>query len=217
MPPTTATSMPPSSAVTSKRRPSTNPTAASSAPSKSTAPASTGCTPTSAPATSPSANSKLSLLSLGTSNVLRVAGLTPRPAPHTIRLQREVSMHTRFNPTRREFLGSVAAFSIFPLEIENPHLILYNPNTFTVDDTQPAAQAVSISHGRFLAVGSNDDVLHLATAATKKLDLAGKTVLPGFNHAHSPPTSSGLDRVVPADCDLPSIASIQPALRARAA
>ena len=126
-------------------------------------------------------------------------------------------MHTRFNPTRREFLGSVAAFSMFPLEIEKPELILYNANIFTVDDTQPRAQAVAISHGRFLAVGSNDDVLHLATAATKKLDLAGKTVLPGFNDAHCHPASSGLDMVVTVDCDLPSIAAIQAALRERAA
>lgn len=98
-------------------------------------------------------------------------------------------MFTRFNPTRREFLGSVAAFSMFPLEIENPELILHNAKIFTVDDTQPRAQAVAISRGRFLAVGSNDDVLHLASAATKKLDLAGKTVLPGFNDAHCHPAA----------------------------
>src|SRR5260370_20749242 len=125
-------------------------------------------------------------------------------------------MHTR-NPTRREFLGSVAVFWMFPLEIEKPELTLYNANIFTVDDTQPRAQAVAISHGRFLAVGSNEDVLHLATSATKKLNLAGKTVLPGFNDAHCHPASSGLDMVVTVDCDLPSIAAIQAALRELAA
>src|SRR5260370_7436347 len=97
-------------------------------------------------------------------------------------------MHTR-NPTRREFLGSVAAFSMFPLEIEKPELILYNANIFTVDDTQPRAQAVAISHGRFLAVGSNEDVLHLSTSATRKLALPRKTLLPPFNNPPSPPPS----------------------------
>src|SRR6267143_550667 len=125
-------------------------------------------------------------------------------------------MHTR-NPTRREFLGSAAAFSMFPLEIEKPELILHNANVFTVDDAQHRAQAVAIANGRFLAVGRNDDVLHLANAATKKLDLAGKTLLPGFNDAHCHPASSGLDMVVTVDCDLPSIAAIQGALRERAA
>jgi hypothetical protein len=35
--------------------------------------------------------------------------------------------------TRREFLGSLAAFSLFPLEQEKPDLILYNGNTWTVN------------------------------------------------------------------------------------
>src|SRR5260370_21150996 len=103
-------------------------------------------------------------------------------------------MHTR-NPTRREFLGSVAAFSMFPLEVEKPELILYNANIFTVDDAQPRAQAVAIANGRFLAGGSNEDVLHLATSATKKLNLAGTTLLPRFTDAHCHPASSRLDLV----------------------
>jgi len=41
-------------------------------------------------------------------------------------------------------------------------------------------QAVAISGGRFLAVGSNDEVLSLTTAWTRKFDLGGKTVPPGF-------------------------------------
>ena len=36
--------------------------------------------------------------------------------------------------TRREFLGTLAAFSLFPLESEKPDLILHNANIFTVDD-----------------------------------------------------------------------------------
>ena len=126
-------------------------------------------------------------------------------------------MHAFNVPTRREFLGSLAAFSVFPLEIEKPELILYNGNIYTVDDAQPHAQAVAISHGHFLALGSDADILRLATAATKKIDLAGRTVLPGFNDAHCHPAASGLDMVVTVDCDLPSIAAIQAALRERAA
>lgn len=126
-------------------------------------------------------------------------------------------MFARLNPTRREFLGSVAAFSLFPVETQKPEVILYNANIFTVDDTQPRAQAAAIARGRFLAVGSNEDVLNLATPATKKFDLAGKTVLPGFNDAHCHPAAAGLGMVVTVDCDLPSIAAIQAALRERAA
>src|SRR5262249_37309802 len=67
------------------------------------------------------------------------------------------------------------------------------------------------------AVGSNADVLNLAYPGVRKVDLARKTVLPGFNDAHCHPSSAGVDMVISVDCDLPSIAAIQAALRARAA
>src|SRR4029077_1105361 len=97
-------------------------------------------------------------------------------------------------PTRQELLGSPATISLFPpLDVEKPELILHNGNFFTVDDLQPSAQAVAISNGRFLTVGSNADVLNLAGPSVKKIDLAGKTVLPGFIDAHCHPAPSGLD------------------------
>lgn len=34
--------------------------------------------------------------------------------------------------SRREFLGALSAFSLFPLEQEKPDLILYNGNILTV-------------------------------------------------------------------------------------
>jgi predicted amidohydrolase YtcJ len=37
------------------------------------------------------------------------------------------------------------------LTTEEPQLILYNGNIWTVDEAQPQAQAVAISDGRFVA------------------------------------------------------------------
>ena len=119
--------------------------------------------------------------------------------------------------TRREFIGSLAAFSVLPFESEKADLILHNANIVTVEVAQPRAQAVAISGGRFLAVGSDSEVLNLATAATKRLDLGGRTIVPGFNDAHCHPSEAGLDMVLSVDCDLPSIAAIQAAIRERAA
>jgi predicted amidohydrolase YtcJ len=120
-------------------------------------------------------------------------------------------------PTRREFLGSMAALTMFPLEQEKPELILHNGNIWTVDAAQPRAQAVAIAHGRFLAVGSNSDVLNFARAGVRKIDLGGKTVLPGFIDAHSHPAQAGTLHLRMVDCDLRSIQAIQAALRERAA
>src|SRR5437879_4314109 len=121
------------------------------------------------------------------------------------------------DPGRREFLASIAAVSLFPLEEERPELLLHNGNIVTVNAREPRAQAVAISRGRILAVGSDAEVLRLATASSRKIDLAGKTVLPGFIDAHSHPAMAGVMHLRMVDCDLRSISAIQAALRERAA
>ena len=121
------------------------------------------------------------------------------------------------SPTRREFLGSMAAVSMFPMEEEKPELVLHNGNVVTVNAREPRAQAVATSRGRILAVGSDADVLHLSAVGSKKIDLGGKTVLPGFIDAHSHPAQAGVMHLRMVDCDLRSIAAIQAAMRERAA
>jgi hypothetical protein len=81
----------------------------------------------------------------------------------------------------------------------------------------PRAQAVAISGGRFAAVGSNDEVLNLATGRTRKVDLSSKTVLPGFIDAHAHPSASGVNHLRMVACEMNSIGDIQAALRKRAA
>src|SRR5262249_6620894 len=100
--------------------------------------------------------------------------------------------------------------------IEEPEIILYNGNIWTVDPAQPRAQAVAITGARFFAVGTNAEVLPLATARTRKIDLAFKTVLPGFNDAHSHPAESGVEHLRKVACDKDSIEKIQAALHERA-
>lgn len=63
-------------------------------------------------------------------------------------------------------------------------LILFNAQIYTVDTQQPWAEAVAVQNGRFLAVGSNEDILSLAGARTEKIDANGRLVLPGFIDAH---------------------------------
>ncbi len=121
--------------------------------------------------------------------------------------------------SRRDFIygiGVLGASSLFALDRTEPELILYNGNFWTVNPRQPRAQAVAISGGRFLAIGSNDEVLALAVGNAKKIDLGGKTVLPGFIDAHSHPAEAGLSHLRMVDCDLRSIADILKALRERA-
>lgn len=121
--------------------------------------------------------------------------------------------------TRRSFLTTASAFAALPLlprtRVE-PDIILYNGDIWTVDDQLPRAQAIAISDGRIFAIGSNDDVLPLASAGTRKIDLGWKTVFPGFNDAHSHPIYSGVSHLKKVDCDKDSIEAIQQAIRERA-
>jgi hypothetical protein len=122
--------------------------------------------------------------------------------------------------SRREFLrglGGVALAPPFSLDRTEPDLILYNANVLTVDERRPRAQAIAIAEGRFVAVGGNDKVRALATARTKKLNLEGKTVVPGFIDAHTHPAVAGRMHLRQVDCDLRSIGAIQSAIRDRAA
>ena len=66
-------------------------------------------------------------------------------------------------------------------------LVLTNGVVYTVDDSQRAAQAFAIKDDKFVAVGSNEEVLAMAGSNTRTIDAGGKFVLPGFidTHFHS--------------------------------
>jgi predicted amidohydrolase YtcJ len=65
-------------------------------------------------------------------------------------------------------------------------LILKNGRFTTLDRSNPNATAVAISDGVFTAVGQEQDVMPLAGASTRVIDLKGRRVLPGLidNHLH---------------------------------
>ena len=93
--------------------------------------------------------------------------------------------------------------------------VIRSANVITIDPRHPRATAVAMRDGRFIGVGSDSDLETLIGPKTKILDLAGKTVLPGFIDAHIHVLSSGTRHVMAADCSLPTIADIQEALRER--
>ncbi|RYG00364.1 MAG: amidohydrolase, partial [Caulobacteraceae bacterium] len=55
----------------------------------------------------------------------------------------------------------------------------------TVDEAQPKAQAVAVKNGKILAVGSDAQVSALKGPTTRVVDLAGRTMVPGFIDGHS--------------------------------
>ncbi len=65
-------------------------------------------------------------------------------------------------------------------------LILHHGLITTLDRSKPAASAVAIKDGVFLAVGGDREIMELAGPGTKVVDLKGRRVLPGLidNHTH---------------------------------
>ncbi|HLQ02578.1 MAG TPA: amidohydrolase [Burkholderiales bacterium] len=72
------------------------------------------------------------------------------------------------------------------LAAESADTLLVNGKIITVDDRFTIAQGVAIKGQRIVAVGKTGQILKLKGAATKVIDLANRTVIPGLidNHAH---------------------------------
>ncbi len=69
-------------------------------------------------------------------------------------------------------------------------LILYNGNVLTMAE-KTHLEALAIRDGCIVAVGTSHDVLRLCGSATRYVDLAGKTALPGFIETHNHPMHYG--------------------------
>jgi predicted amidohydrolase YtcJ len=67
-----------------------------------------------------------------------------------------------------------------------PDLILSNGKIITVDERFSIAQAVAVRGERIVAVGTNQQITAMAGPNTRRIDLRGRSVTPGFidNHAH---------------------------------
>ncbi len=65
-------------------------------------------------------------------------------------------------------------------------MIFVNGNIVTMDPSQPRAEAVAVQGNRIQAVGDSQTIRRCAGKDTEVVDLAGRTLLPGFsdNHLH---------------------------------
>ncbi len=98
--------------------------------------------------------------------------------------------------------------------------IYFNGDIVTMNDRQPEAEAVMVVDGRIVMVGDSDEAEALADSQTRRIDLAGATLLPGFFDSHSHVTATAA-KLALVNADPPpagtadSIVSIQRALRER--
>ena len=118
--------------------------------------------------------------------------------------------------SRRDFIKAIPLCAAASAAHVKPELVLHGATIHTMDPRLPRAAAVAVANGRFFAAGSNDEILGLCDGTTKKVDLYGKTVVPGFIDAHTHPVYAGIRHLRWIDCDLRSISAIQEAIRRKA-
>src|SRR5262249_18599532 len=84
-------------------------------------------------------------------------------------------------------------------------LIITNARIWTVDKTQPQAEALAVIGERIVSVGSAAEVDIWHGPQTKVLDAKGRLLLPGFNdaHVHFVDGGSHLQEVQLKDADSP--------------
>ena len=98
-----------------------------------------------------------------------------------------------------------------------PDLVLVNGRVLTMDDARPNAEAFAVKNGRFVAIGSSDDVRNLVTPQTEVIDAEEMVVTPGFIDAHCHPAGGGVRELVSVNLDVRSMAAIKEAIQKRAA
>lgn len=94
-------------------------------------------------------------------------------------------------------------------------LVLRNGAVLTVDPRDSVAEAVAVSGGRIVAVGTNADIAVRIGPETEVIDLAGRAVTPGLidSHVHF----SEADKLFNVDLSDPAVTSMDEVLRRVAA
>jgi predicted amidohydrolase YtcJ len=109
------------------------------------------------------------------------------------------------------------AMCAVPALAQAPDLIVHSGKIVTVDAAFRIASAMVVRGDRIVAVGSDADMLKLAGPKTRKVDLNGRTVLPGLIDSHSHSASASMyefDHTVP---EMETVADVLKYIRGRAA
>ena len=107
--------------------------------------------------------------------------------------------------------ASVATQSVLPAD-----LVVLNARVLTVDDAFRTAAALAVRQGRFVAVGSNEEVRRHVGPATQVIEGRGRTVVPGFIDTHVHALDVAAAEATQPFVNLRSIAEVQAWVRAEA-
>ena len=111
--------------------------------------------------------------------------------------------------TRIGVVMSALAFSA--CASPGPDTILFNGKIFTANPAELWVEAVAIRGGRIVAIGTNSTMARQGGSSTRRLNLGGRTVVPGLNDAHVTVSRPTIDtvRLLGADAIASGVTSLQ--------
>ena len=109
------------------------------------------------------------------------------------------------------FIASFALAAGKPLPAD---LLISNARVYTVERTQPWAEAVAIRDGKIVAVGSSDELAKYRGARTRVVDAGKRLIMPGFFDSHIHFLEGSLSLVQLRLDETKNLADIQKAVKA---
>ncbi|MBI1190975.1 MAG: amidohydrolase family protein [Tepidisphaera sp.] len=101
--------------------------------------------------------------------------------------------------------------------VSTPEIIVHRAKIATMDRSAPAASALAIAGGRFVAVGDEASVLAMQGPGTRLIDAGGRRVIPGLYDSHLHIIRGGLNYNLELRWDgVPSLADAMRMLREQA-
>lgn len=83
--------------------------------------------------------------------------------------------------TLKSLLFLTFSLTLFGEDID---LIFTNANIITMNNPKDIQEAIAIKNGKIYQVGRNEEILKLSSEKTKKVNLDGKTIIPGMVDTH---------------------------------
>ena len=81
-------------------------------------------------------------------------------------------------------LGLICLTASAAAQMPPPDKVFVNGNIYTLVASRPRVEAIALAGDRIVATGSNGEIRSIVQAATRTVDLRGRTVLPGLIDAH---------------------------------
>jgi predicted amidohydrolase YtcJ len=100
---------------------------------------------------------------------------------------------------QRRWSSLLAALSLAVVAVARaappPQLILFHGRVLTVDAHDSVAEALAVRDGKIVAIGTDQEILLLAGAATRRIDLRGRTATPGLIDSHAHIADAGVEQL----------------------